>query len=296
MIEKYHTIAQENKAIIIPQCGVQSAAPDLLSWSMVTLARQTLRAGISELVLSVYDLDNISSGGSNATVLGLLDKYSIQQTLSAMKPWSLCPIAPPPSSLETSTFFQKLFGVRVVRDLGTLTTGVMGVTDTTIVNRSWGLFDKGQLYGSRFKFSAWSHTRNRLTGVLMHITLTLVATLGLLALSIPFVRSYLRKFATPPGQGASKEASKNNRVEYRALATADSADADSKRITGRMVWEGSLYHLSGIFLSEAAITIARDNTPAIHMGGGLLTPATLGAPFLERMQKAGLKVDVGSMP
>jgi short subunit dehydrogenase-like uncharacterized protein len=32
------------------------------------------------------------------------------------------------------------------------------------------------------------------------------------------------------------------------------------------------------------------------MGGGSLTPASLGAPFLERLQKAGLRTDVKVMP
>jgi len=57
-----------------------------------------------------------------------------------------------------------------------------------------------------------------------------------------------------------------------------------------------MYELTGVCLAEAAVTIARDNTLAHRVGGGMLTPATLGAPYLERLQKAGLKVEVRTMP
>lgn len=63
-----------------------------------------------------------------------------------------------------------------------------------------------------------------------------------------------------------------------------------------MKWEGSMYRLTGVFAAEAAITLSRDKTLAHDLGGGILTPATLGAPFVERLQKAGLKVDLRMMP
>jgi short subunit dehydrogenase-like uncharacterized protein len=121
--------------------------------------------------------------------------------------------------------------------------------------------------------------------------------LGMIALILSPVRSLLKRFVFQPGEGPSKESSRRDRIEYRAIATVDSADPnDPKRITGRMAWDGSLYYLTGVFLAEAAITILRDETPAAAMGGGSLTPAALGAPFLERLQKAGLRTDVKVMP
>jgi len=63
-----------------------------------------------------------------------------------------------------------------------------------------------------------------------------------------------------------------------------------------MRFDGSMYELTGICLAEAAVTIARDNTLAHQFGGGMLTPATLGGPYLERMKKAGLKMEVNTMP
>jgi len=90
---------------------------------------------------------------------------------------------------------------------------------------------------------------------------------------------------------------KKEYVEWRAIANADVSDPnDPKRAYGRMRWEGSMYHLTGVCLAEAALTIARNKTLAHELGGGMLTPATLGAPYLERLQKAGLKTEVRMMP
>lgn len=63
-----------------------------------------------------------------------------------------------------------------------------------------------------------------------------------------------------------------------------------------MRFDGSMYHLTGICLAESAIILAREDTFAHKLGGGVLTPATLGASYLERLQKAGLKTVVKMMP
>lgn len=90
---------------------------------------------------------------------------------------------------------------------------------------------------------------------------------------------------------------KNDYVEWRAIATADVSDPnDPKRIYGRMRWEGSMYQLTGVCLAEAAVVLAREKSYAHVLGGGVLTPATLGAPYLDRLRKAGMKVEVKMMP
>jgi len=57
-----------------------------------------------------------------------------------------------------------------------------------------------------------------------------------------------------------------------------------------------MYHLTGVFAAEAAITLLRDDTLAHSIGGGVLTPATLGGAYIERLQKAGVKIDLRMMP
>lgn len=295
MIKKYDSVAKSNNAIIIPQIGVESAPADLLSWSIATHARRTLSTGISELIYSVYDMRGKPSGGTLATAIGIFDAYSLSEITESSKPWSLSTI-PSPKSIPQTPLIQKLLGVRTVRDLGTLTTSLQGGADATIVHRTWSLLDAGNYYGQHFRFSPYMHVRNFFTGVMVHFALAV----GVLFLLLPPVRCLLKSQVFQPGQGPSKESSRNDYVEYRALATVDSEGADPsdpKRITGRLAWQGSMYQLTGVFLAEAAATLARDKDfVAKDVGGGFLTPATLGAPFLERLQKAGLKVDARVMP
>lgn len=54
-----------------------------------------------------------------------------------------------------------------------------------------------------------------------------------------------------------------------------------------------MYDLTGTCLSEAAVTLSRDTTLA---RGGVMTPATLGAPYLARLQAAGLQTEVKTIP
>lgn len=65
---------------------------------------------------------------------------------------------------------------------------------------------------------------------------------------------------------------------------------------GTMRYDGSMYYLTGMLLAEAAITIARDETPAHQLGGGVLTPATLGEAYFDRVREGGLKASIRMMP
>ena len=57
-----------------------------------------------------------------------------------------------------------------------------------------------------------------------------------------------------------------------------------------------MYKLTGVFAAEAAITLLRDETTAKKIGGGFLTPATLGGAYIDRLQKAGVMLDLRTMP
>jgi short subunit dehydrogenase-like uncharacterized protein len=44
-------------------------------------------------------------------------------------------------------------------------------------------------------------------------------------------------------------------------------------------------------MTEAALTILKDDVVATKSGGGILTPATLGQTLIDRLDKAGLKFE-----
>ncbi len=57
-----------------------------------------------------------------------------------------------------------------------------------------------------------------------------------------------------------------------------------------------MYEMTGVCLAESALLLSREKTFAQELGGGFLTPATLGAKYVEALQRAGMKVDVRTMP
>lgn len=60
-------------------------------------------------------------------------------------------------------------------------------------------------------------------------------------LAIPFMRSLGRKMVYQPGDGPTKEQSKNDRVEYRGIGIPDVATPNPPRAYCKAAYEGSLY-------------------------------------------------------
>lgn len=185
---------------MIPQCGVESAPADLLSWSLVSYVRQALSTGTAELIMSIHDFIATPSGGTLATIFALFDTYSLTQIAKSSEPYCLCPVAVP-TGRAGKPLIEKVTGTRSVSDLGTLTTSLQGGPDATIVNRSWGLIEGGKYYGSNFRFSPYMRARNVLIGFAVHLAITF----GVLLLIIPPVRWYLKNAVYQPGTGPSKE-------------------------------------------------------------------------------------------
>ena len=231
------------------------------------------------------------SGGTLATVLGILDYYSLKELGDASAPWALSPV-PGPKRSRGSSLLTRLLGVRFDTDLGTLTSFIAASGNTAIVQRTWGLLDNGRYYGPKFHYSEYMQVRNALVGVGIHLALVFAG----LALLFPPFRWLAKKFVYQPGQGASKESTKNHALEYRAIATADQDNQNPSRAIAKFRYNGNLYYLTGIFLAEAAMVIIRDDDLVRTLGGGVLTPAMLGQPFVERLRKAGVAFEVGMLP
>lgn len=292
MMEKHEALAKKTGAIMIPQNGVESAPSDLMCWMLVNHIRQTLSVGTAEVINTVYSMVAKPSGGTLDTVLTLFDTYGLGHLAKSMSPYSLSAI-PPPTSTPGKPLFETATGIRTDPDLGILTDSLQGPSDIPIVNRSWSLFDSGKFYGPNFKISIYNRASSNLYAFLTHVAMTL----GFASLIFPPVRWALKKFVYAPGTGPTKEETRKDHCEWRAIAVADTTDPhDPKRAEARIRWDGSMYQLTGTCLAEAAVTLARDQTFAHSSGGGILTPATLGAPYLERLQKAGFQTDVKIMP
>lgn len=294
MINNYEATAKRTGAIMISQAGVESVPSDMMVWALASHIKHALGPNVRlrEVVNSVYAMKAQASGGTLDTVLTLLDSYPLSHLAESGKPWALAPVKPQ-NKMAGRSLYEKITGLRYVPDLGQLTTSFQAAAEVPIVNRSWALLDQGNYYGQNFHVSILMRTRNIFTGFVLHLAITI----GLVALALPPVRWFLRHFVYQPGKGPSKESTQDDHIEWRGIATVDvSYPNNPKRAFGRIRWQGSMYHLTGVTLAEAAITLLRDKTKAHEIGGGVMTPATLGAPYLERLQKAGLKAEFKMLP
>jgi short subunit dehydrogenase-like uncharacterized protein len=199
MVNKYGDLAKNTGAIIIPQSGIESAPPDLISWMLAAYLRETLQVGTKELIVSLHDLRASASGGTLSTVLTLFDTYSIFQVLRALRPHSLTPI-PAPKKTVSPSLWETLTGLRTEPDLGLLTDSISAATDAPIVNRSWALYDNGEYYGPKFHFSAYMRATDQLRGFVMHLALAI----GAAVLILSPVRWLLKKVVYQPGDGPTK--------------------------------------------------------------------------------------------
>lgn len=200
MIEKYHTTAKKNGAIMIPQNGIESAPTDLMCWMLVNFLREKLNVETAEVIHTIHEMKASASGGTLATALSLFDAYSLADFSKSQQPWSLCPVEAPKQD-AAKPILEKVTGVRTVDGLGTLTDSIQGPADIPIVHRSWGLYDDGKFYGKKFRLSAYSTASNALYGFAFHVTLASVFT----AFILPPVRWMLKQFVYQPGDGPTKE-------------------------------------------------------------------------------------------
>jgi hypothetical protein len=78
--------------------------------------------------------------------------------------------------------------------------------------------------------------RNYLGAIAFHFAVSIFS--GLIA--IPLVRKLARRFVTAPGDGPAKEQTRNNRFEYRAVATPDVKTPNPPRAYVRAYYEGGV--------------------------------------------------------
>ena len=283
MMRRFQDPALENKAIIIPGMGIESAISDMLTYAMAKSIREKYDVGIGKVTTCVHDVSGGPSGGTLLTILTVLDTYGISGIAAASKAFAMSPV-PGPRNKAQESLTTKFTGVRTVANLGMLTSSISASVNKAIVERSWGLLDKGKFYGPKFSFSEYMRVSNMFSGIAFHY---LFLSFGLLLL-LPPVRWLAKKLVTSPGQGPSKQAMAKEFLEYRAVAVADQPKTNPAQAISRFRYEGGMYYLTAILLVEGAMAILEDPSLIDRYGGGFLTPATLGQPYIDRMRKGGI--------
>ncbi|KAK3902065.1 Saccharopine dehydrogenase-like oxidoreductase [Staphylotrichum tortipilum] len=287
MLTKYSSTAAKTGALMFPQIGIESAPPDLLTWSLARFNRATYSLPTADVTVSVHTLKSAPSGGTLATVFTILDNFSLAELHASHVPYALSPVPRPAAAPPKPSLWTRLTGLVNIPGLGLLTTSLAGSTDAAQVQRTWGLLSsvpsrKEQGYGPNFSFREYMRPRNWLTGVAIHFGLMVLG----LVMATPWLRRVVAKRVYQPGEGPEAEAAKWDEIEYRGVGRADGKEGGA---LGRAWFLGSTYYLTGILLAEAAATLLQED---VDLPGGVYTPACLGQPFIDRLDRAGFHIEV----
>jgi short subunit dehydrogenase-like uncharacterized protein len=283
IVQKFDGIAKSNKAILIPESGIEAAPPDLVAYTAVARIRDEYHCGVRDAVRAIHELNAAGpSGGTLATLMSLFDYYSIADIRASFDPFVLSP-NPPPKRPSSRGFLSRLLEPFSFPVLGQLTTSFNSSADVPIVHRSSGLMP--QFYGTNFHYAEYLRVNNYAWGVVIHLGFAFASIL----LTLSPVRTLIKKFIYQQGQGPIVEANAKDILEYRAVAVADQ-QAPEKKAIATFRYEGSLYYLTGVFLAEAAMVLLKENHLVAKLGGGVLTPACLGDKLVERLQNVNIHI------
>ncbi|KAM5355921.1 hypothetical protein ACJ41O_002567 [Fusarium nematophilum] len=294
--------AESGTDYIIMTAGWGAVPADLAVYLAARTIRTALGLSTREVLVSLDDVRGSFSGGSINSMCDLLTSYGAARIAASSAPFALSPVPRSSSSsiAKVGVFpAPNVFGVQVVKELGSLVESSQAQIETGIVGRSWGLFASqgpdslgADGYGRDFFFSS----RIRLSSpfVAWAFRAGYVLLIGAIT-KIPPLRNLVTKRLFPPGTGPSEEARQGHYFRYRAIAVAEQGAEGRRppRVEVRIAYQGDPYVFTGVSLTEAALLLLDGGTPA-HRRGGVLTPATLGQEFAERLKqpRAGVKIDV----
>ncbi|KAE8367466.1 hypothetical protein BDV27DRAFT_71896 [Aspergillus caelatus] len=170
---QWHEKAMAHKAIIIPQCAVESSPPDLMT---LLLARR-LRRPLGPIFFTIQHSWTGYSGGTIASILAGLETYSPRQMMAASAPRASCI----PDTGPHRPHLAPSLPVRRDRFLGDLTFNPSAMTDQAVVMRTWSLLqrygDRTEQYGDRFSFQAYTTAQSWLQAWSSFLTMSLAVPL-----------------------------------------------------------------------------------------------------------------------
>ncbi|KAJ3539653.1 hypothetical protein NM208_g5397 [Fusarium decemcellulare] len=282
MIRDYDELAKESGAIIVPAISTSSSPSDLVAWLLACHLHDEGLPPASEVVCS-GKLNMLGmQGGSLHTVLDVAERYGIRGWLNG-DPWVLSP-SPKPQKTPTTG----LLGHRHDSVLGHLGTSFVAWGNQSVVQRSAGL--DLQTYGKSFIFREYIPATGFLSAAIIH----LVTKLGILLLGIPIFRSFVRGKSFDPGSGPDRAESREiESAEWKAAAYIEGkVDPVAVATFG---YKGALVDMSAVLAVEAAAAIQDKAKNDGSRKGGLLTPSTLGSPFVDRLRKVGFTLTVDGL-
>jgi short subunit dehydrogenase-like uncharacterized protein len=251
MVAKYDAQAKETGCIALSQGGLDSVPADMLTWAVANHAAALGGGDNANLghVSFCMDLNDSFSGGSIASLLGMLGDVPLAELRATHAPFALSPV-PNPRPARDPYPLPKLLGVREIPHLGLQSRSVFGSTDAVVVWRSWGLMEllltsdvpRGESsprhirYGPDFSFAETKRVKSYPAGVLYYFGFV---ALGFLATVSSLFRALVRRVVPQPGSGRTGEDLKRGSGTFTAIGEIADGPRRGTKIRAQARYTGS---------------------------------------------------------
>ncbi|WP_310411256.1 saccharopine dehydrogenase NADP-binding domain-containing protein [Chamaesiphon sp. OTE_8_metabat_110] len=294
LIDRYHLQAATDGTRIIPCCGFDSVPSDLGAYLVVRYLQRELGTNCTQ-VKAYYQAAGGFNGGTLASALNIFDRGELDLVSN---PFLLNPPESIPTDVDrhrdpTSPQYDAEMETWVAPFF-------MGVVNTRIVRRSQALFVRvaslaenrwQEPYGTDFSYQeyfkfdppwAWLQSAAMVGGM---------AVIGG-AIAIPTLRSLLESIIPQVGSGPTEQTMNEGWFRCELLGWG----SQGQRVRGLIADVGDPGNRATVkFVCESALCLAVDfdRLPGGAQRGGILTPATgLGDVLVERLQRAGMRLEV----
>jgi short subunit dehydrogenase-like uncharacterized protein len=286
LIDRYHTQTAADGTRIIPCCGFDSVPSDLGTYLLVRHLQQELGVNCTE-VKAYYQAAGGFNGGTLASGLSIFDRGELNQVSQTflLNPPEYVPIDLEPHRDPIAPEYDVNIGTWVAPFF-------MGAVNTRIVRRSCALSEQyREPYGTGFRYQehlkfdepwAWLQSAGMVAGL---------AVVGG-AIQVSWLRPFLQSIVPQPGSGPTEQMMDEGWFRCELLGWG----SEGQQVRGLIADVGDPGNRATVkFVCESALCLAVDfdRLPGGAARGGILTPATgLGDVLVERLRKAGMRVEV----
>lgn len=287
MLRKYEGDAKRTGSVIINCAGFDSIPVDISNYAVAKYIRQEYKSGTRNARTIITKLRGQVSGGTLASVLSLLEVYSLKEISAAHAPWSLSiKKGSPEQSNIPHSIYDKDSRYWLASHIG-------DSVDRSVAARSASLaleFDWGKhwtTYGYIAFVSRWK----------AYSYLSLLY-LGTTLLGLWPVRYITKKLVIQPGSGPSQEEMNSGHLELQCIAESDMNPSQRAITIFELKHADPGYSGTAIMLGCVAMSLACDlEKTAIgsKQEGGFFTPACLGEALIGRLQAAGISIKTSAL-
>ncbi len=291
-IDLYHKQAADTGARIVHSCGFDSIPSDLSVYALYRAARDDGAGELADTNFVVRSLSGGLSGGTIASLMGVLDAASSDPDLrrELADPYTLSTDRGAEPELGRQPDLPWWRGRQIAPELtGLWTAGfMMAPINTRIVRRSNALL--GWAYGRQFRYSEHMSLGSSPLAPLASAVMSGVgnATTGLGSRYFRLLpRRLVDRVAPKPGSGPSAAARERG---YYRIETYTST-TDGARYVARMEQQGDPgYKATSVLLGECGFALATDRDKLSDLRGVLTPAAAMGDALLARFPAAGVSL------